>query len=73
MPQIKGVEKRKAAPSAAGVLGVEGQERTLLRELLVPFAVDGEIYYTGSWTNANGSVMRFNNGVKITEETVNAE
>ena len=37
------------------------------------FAVDGEIYHTGSWTNANGSVMRFNNGVKITEETVNAE
>ena len=41
VPQIKGVEKRKAAPSAAGVLGVEGQERALLRELLAPFALDG--------------------------------
>ena len=39
-PQIKGVEKRKSAPSAAGFLGVEGQERSLLRELLAPFADD---------------------------------
>ena len=42
VPQIKGVERRKAAPSAAGVLGVEGQERALLRELLAPFAEDGQ-------------------------------
>ena len=39
-PQIKGVEKRKSAPSAAGFLGVEGQERALLCELLAPFADD---------------------------------
>lgn len=38
VPAIKGKEARKAAPSAAGLLGVEGQERALLFELLAPFA-----------------------------------
>ena len=41
VPAIKGKEARKAEPSAAGLLGVEGQERALLWELLSPFA--GEI------------------------------
>ena len=41
VPAIKGKEARKAEPSAAGLLGVEGQERALLVELLSPFA--GEI------------------------------
>ncbi len=40
VPQIRGKEKRKAEPSAAGFLGVEGQERTLLYELLAPFAAE---------------------------------
>lgn len=40
VPRIKGTEKRKSAPSAEGVLGVEGQERELLYELLAPFAGD---------------------------------
>ncbi len=38
VPRIKGVEKRKSAPSAEGVLGVEGMERDLLRELFLPYA-----------------------------------
>ncbi|MBE6702890.1 MAG: DUF4093 domain-containing protein [Ruminococcaceae bacterium] len=38
VPRIKGVEKRKAVPSAEGTLGVEGQEREVLYELLAPFA-----------------------------------
>ena len=38
VPRIQGVEKRKSAPSAEGVLGVEGMERALLRELLAPYA-----------------------------------
>ena len=38
VPRIQGVEKRKSAPSAEGVLGVEGMERKLLRELLAPYA-----------------------------------
>ena len=37
IPQIKGKETRKDSPSAEGTLGVEGLERTLLRELLMPF------------------------------------
>lgn len=37
IPQIQGKEKRKIAPSAEGTLGVEGMERKLLYELLLPF------------------------------------
>lgn len=40
VPQIKGKESRKAAPSAAGLLGVEGQEQALLYDLFAPFAED---------------------------------
>ena len=40
VPRIKGKERRKAAPSAEGTLGVEGQETALLSELLRPFAAD---------------------------------
>ena len=38
VPRIAGKERRKPAPSAEGVLGVEGQERALLHRLLAPFA-----------------------------------
>lgn len=37
VPRIAGKEKRKHAPSAEGVLGVEGMERTLLYELFLPY------------------------------------
>lgn len=37
IPQIKGKEKRKAEPSAEGTLGVEGMERKILFDLLLPF------------------------------------
>ena len=37
VPRIEGKEKRKATPSAEGVLGVEGMECSLLRELFLPF------------------------------------
>lgn len=37
IPRIEGKEKRKAAPSAEGVLGVEGMDVLLLRELFLPF------------------------------------
>ena len=39
IPQIKGKEKRKTAPSAAGTLGVEGMDDALLYRLLAPYAV----------------------------------
>ncbi len=38
VPQKMGVEKRKAAPSKEGYLGVEGQDAALLYELLAPLA-----------------------------------
>ena len=37
-PQTKGKEARKKAPSAAGFLGIEGQENDILYRLLAPFA-----------------------------------
>lgn len=37
IPRISGKEKRKAAPSAEGVLGVEGMECELLRKLFLPY------------------------------------
>lgn len=37
VPRIKGTEKRKHAPSAEGILGVEGMERKLLFDLFEPF------------------------------------
>ena len=38
VPRISGKEKRKSEPSAEGILGVEGMERALLRDLFSPFA-----------------------------------
>jgi len=38
VPRIVGTEKRKSAPSAEGVLGVEGMERELLHRLFLPYA-----------------------------------
>ena len=39
IPEIKGKERRKATPSAAGTLGVEGMEDDLLYGLFLPYAV----------------------------------
>jgi len=43
VPRIPGKEKRKEQPSAEGILGVEGMERELLRELLLPYADAEEV------------------------------
>ena len=42
IPRIEGKERRKTAPSAAGVLGVEGMSREVLERLLSPFASDSD-------------------------------
>ena len=43
VPKIEGKEKRKAHPSRAGLLGVEGMGREALLRVLAPFVVkDGE-------------------------------
>ena len=38
-PAVKGKEKRKAAPSKAGTLGVEGIDAVILRDLLAPYVL----------------------------------
>lgn len=38
VPRIAGKERRKTAPSAEGVLGVEGMENELLYRLLLPYS-----------------------------------
>ena len=38
VPRIAGKEKRKRVPSADGILGVEGMENELLRDLFSPYA-----------------------------------
>lgn len=40
IPQIEGKERRKANPSAAGFLGVEGMDDSLLKNLLSPYSVE---------------------------------
>ena len=42
-PEIFGKEKRKAAPSAEGKLGVEGMERELLYKLFLPFSDENAV------------------------------
>lgn len=39
IPEVRGKERRKAAPSKAGFLGVEGMEREVLERLFAPFAI----------------------------------
>ncbi len=41
-PKIEGRERRKKAPSKAGLLGVEGIDTDTLRELFYPFAAGSE-------------------------------
>ena len=40
VPEREGKEKRKKAPSKSGLVGVEGSDADLLRELLAPYADD---------------------------------
>ena len=42
IPQIRGKERRKSAPSRSGYLGVEGMSAEVLKELLTPFSERGE-------------------------------
>lgn len=46
-PEIYGKERRKAKPSADGLLGVEGISVAYLRELLLPFSGKGEVCGAG--------------------------
>lgn len=52
-PKIKGKEKRKKTASRAGVLGVEGVDADILRELLMPFADGADPAITDKVTKAD--------------------
>lgn len=43
VPRIEGKERRKALPSAEGILGVEGMENELLHRLLLPYAEENTV------------------------------
>ena len=70
IPRIEGKEKRKAAPSAEGTLGVEGMERALLTDLLAPFETGDRIaagrdnplsktdFYTDGLSGGNDSAAK---------------
>ena len=63
IPQIKGKEKRKAAPSAAGTLGVEGMDDSLLYDLLAPYAADAGDPLTRAKENPLSKVDFFRDGL----------
>lgn len=50
IPDIKGKERRKSAPSAAGLLGVEGMDADFLREIFLPYSGDSDIAARGDMT-----------------------
>ena len=51
VPRVAGKEARKHAPSAEGVLGVEGMERDLLWRLFFPYADDADAAATRAKEN----------------------
>lgn len=63
IPQIKGKERRKTAPSAAGTLGVEGMEDALLYDLLAPYAADAADPLTRAKENPLSKVDFFRDGL----------
>ena len=42
VPPVKGVEKRKSSPSKAGLLGVEGINADIIRDIFRPFCAERE-------------------------------
>ena len=63
IPQIKGKEKRKEKASAAGTLGVEGMEDSLLFDLFLPFARAEDDPLTRAAENPLSKVDFFEDGL----------
>ena len=67
-PQLAGKERRKNAPSADGLLGIEGTDCETLREVLAPFASDAKeptlagitkaMWYADGFSGGDGSSER---------------
>lgn len=62
IPRVAGKEKRKAAPSKEGYLGVEGIDADKLREMLAPFAVDAPEVQRGGITKTDFYVYGLSGG-----------
>ncbi len=60
VPQIKGKERRKRAPSRTGILGVEGMNREVLERVLSPFieTADKTATNTGACSEKDGFTGR---------------
>lgn len=67
-PQRKGKEKRKSAPSADGLLGVEGTDGKTLRELLLPFAAENGLPHGAGVTEAEWYAHGFSGGENASEK-----
>jgi ribonuclease M5 len=63
IPQIKGKEKRKEKASAAGTLGVEGIEDSLLYDLFLPYAQTDANPLTRAAENPLSKVDFFEDGL----------
>lgn len=66
-PQIRGKEKRKNAPSADGLLGIEGTDGAVLRELLAPFAAENGLPHGAGLTEAEWYAHGFSGGENASE------
>lgn len=62
IPRVEGKEKRKAAPSKEGYLGVEGIDADKLREMLAPFATDAPEVHRGGITKTDFYVYGLSGG-----------
>lgn len=68
IPSVKGKERRKNAPSKEGLLGVEGMDADVLREVFLPFASENapnnepisrtRLYELGLLGGENSSALR---------------
>lgn len=68
IPSVKGKERRKSAPSKEGLLGVEGMDADVLREVFLPFASENapnnepisrtRLYELGLLGGENSSALR---------------
>lgn len=53
IPEVKGKERRKAAPSKQGLMGVEGMETELIRSLFAPYSHGEEFKSSAEVTKAD--------------------
>lgn len=67
-PQLRGKEKRKNAPSADGLLGIEGTDGKLLRDVLLPFAAEGDAPTGAGVSKAEWFAHGFSGGENAAEK-----